>query len=237
MWNAIMCVHLPLSRPWWQPVNLAVQKCFNIPSDHTNEILVINNSMRFPAIDNGLFIERKPNFALHMPRIKGSSYLLSLIYLTSESGSLVVGQLLDTQRSQAWSPLRLNFSRTFKLVGNGIAMHSWKINYLIQTLDVFMDRIFRFLAGSFDPLQPLYVDSWASLHVNIIVRMREPWEFSDVDPIDQCIGSLDLVFFKSWFLIKICTVWSMNFAVHMLGKDLHTSYRWSTWQPSLVAQW
>ena len=37
-----------------------------------------------------------------------------------------------------------------------------------------------------------------------------------LDPIDQCNRSLGLVSLKSWFLIKMCTVWSMYFAVHMM---------------------
>ena len=46
----------------------------------------------------------------------------TLFYVATESGSSVVEQwAIDTQ---VLYPLRLNFSRTFKSIGNKIAMHS-----------------------------------------------------------------------------------------------------------------
>ena len=50
-------------------------------------------------------------------------------------------------------------------------MHSWKLNYLIQTLDESMDPNLEIPSRIQDPsLKPLYVDSWASLHVNMRVH-------------------------------------------------------------------
>ena len=108
--------------------------------------------------------------ALYWERI-----FIPLIYLTIEAGSSVVENGLDTQRSQVRSPLTLNFSRTFKLVGNGIVMHSWKNKLTYsdpesdESMDLDLEIHSRIKDPSLKPLQPLYVDSWAYLHVNMIL--------------------------------------------------------------------
>ena len=81
---------------------------------------------------------------------------------------------LDTQRSQVRSPLTLNFSRTFKLVGNSITaiLKTNKLPYSDPESDESMDPDLeipgRIKDPSLKPLQPVYLDSWASLHVNTI---------------------------------------------------------------------